>query len=150
MTAVTPLWRLLVMGALLAVLAGGSAQGSAAPRLRMVDASPVWLAGSGFAPGERVRVHARAGLAHRTRHARADAHGRFRVRFAHLAHDLCSESLSATATGVYGHRATLKRARRRCPPALDPPPVVAPAPKPGPGPGPDPCLTGRRACPPSL
>ena len=153
---VPPVWRLLATAALLVAIAlvvGGPAQGAAAPRLRMVGASPLRLAGSGFSAGERVRVRARAGLAKRTRHVRADSHGRFRVRFAHLAQDPCSTSLRATATGSGGHRASLERARRLCPPALDPPspgPTTGPAPKPAPGPAPDPCLTGGRACPPSL
>ena len=69
MTAGTPIGRLLAAGALLAALAllvGGSAQGRAAtPKLRMLDASPVRLAGSGFSPGERVRVRVRTGGAKR-------------------------------------------------------------------------------------
>ncbi len=155
MTAVPPVWRLLAAATFLvalALLVGGSAQGAAAPRLRVVDASPVRLAGSGFAPGERVRVRARAGLTRRTRHVRAGSNGRFRVRFAHLAQDPCSESLRATATGSDGHRATVRRAPRLCPPAMDPPaspaPTAAPAPKPGPGPAPDPCVADGRECPP--
>jgi hypothetical protein len=154
MTAVPPVWRLIFTGLVLAalvLLAGSAAQGAGAAKLRVLDPSPVRLAGSGFSPGERVRVRARIGLAKRSQRVRADADGRFRVRFAHLAQDPCSQSLRATAKGSDGHRATLKRVRRLCPPALDPPspaPPAAPAPKPGPAP--DPCLTSGRACPPSL
>jgi hypothetical protein len=157
MTAVPPLWRFLAAGAVLAALAllVGSAQGhSGAPKLRLVDASPLRIVGSGFSSGERVRVRARAGGAKRTRHVRANADGRFRVRFARLAQDPCSESMSATAVGSDGHRATLKHVRRQCPPDLRPEATAAPddppASQPGPGPAPDPCLTGGRACPPSL
>ena len=50
LTVVPPVWRLLASVAVLAglaVIAGGSAQGAGAPKLRMVGASPVRLAGSG-------------------------------------------------------------------------------------------------------
>lgn len=155
MAAVTPVWRFLAVGALLPALAwfvGGSAQGrAAAPKLRMLDASPLRLAGSGFSPGERVRVRARTGLAKRSRRVRADSDGRFRVRFARLAQDPCSGSLAATATGSDGHRASLKHAQRQCPPSSDPPGGGSDEPPtPAPEPPPDPCLSGRRACPPAL
>ena len=69
MTAATPVWRFLAAGALLAALAlivGGSAPARAAtPKLRLLDASPVRLAGSGFSPRERVRVRVRTGGAKR-------------------------------------------------------------------------------------
>ena len=93
MTAVPPVLEARLRGRscspALALLAGGSAQGADAAKLRVLDASPVRLAGSGFSPGERVRVRVRAGLAKRSRRVRANADGRFRVRFAELAQDPC-------------------------------------------------------------
>jgi hypothetical protein len=120
MTAAAPVWKLFVAGALLAALAlvaGNSAPARAATtKLRLLDASPVRLAGSGFFPRERVRVSVRTGGAKRTRRVRANSHGRFRVKFKHLAQDPCSDSLSATAVGSAGHVTSLTRVRRICPP----------------------------------
>ena len=88
--------RLLVALALLALTAV-PAQGRSQPRLRPVGISPVRLAGEGFSPGERVRVRARVGGRKRTKHVRAGAHGRFRVRFAELERNPCTQTLRAPA-----------------------------------------------------
>jgi hypothetical protein len=149
MAVIKPVWRYLSVAvpfAALALVLVVSAQGRASsPHLRLLDASPVRIAGSGFAAGERVRVRARAGGAKRTRHVRANAHGRFRVRFKHLAQDPCGESLSVTARGSDGHRASLKRLARMCPIPVDPAPGGG-----GQEPPPDqPCHQTGRPCPPA-
>ena len=106
------------MLAAIALISGGSAQARAAsPKLRLLDASPVRIAGSGFFPRERVRVSVRTGGAKRTRRVRANSRGRFRVTFKHLAQDACADSLSATAVGSAGHVISLTRVRRICPPS---------------------------------
>ena len=93
----------------------------------------------------------RTGGAKRTRRVRANSRGRFRVRFKHLAQDPCSDSLSATAVGSFGHVTSLTRVRRLCPPRTDPPASSGGSggarddPRP-----PDPCVSGARQCPPAL
>ena len=137
------------MLAALALIVGGSAPARAAtPKLRMLDASPVRLAGSGFSPRERVRVRVRTGGAKRTRRVRANSHGRFRVTFRHLAQDPCGDSLSATAVGSFGHVTSLTRVRRLCP-STDTPGSSSGATGTKASP-PDPCLSGDGQCPPSL
>ena len=154
MTAATPVWRYLAAGALLAALAliiGGSAPaGASTPRLRMLDASPVRLAGSGFSPRERVRVRVRTGGSKRTRRVRANSRGRFRVTFRHLAQDPCRDSLSATAVGSAGHVTSLTKVRRLCPPSTDTPGSSGSGQGTSNPPPADPCLNGDRQCPPSL
>ncbi len=159
MTAHTRVLRWVSCGALLLLLTAGiaaaaegdssSAHSSAAPRLRLLDRSPVRVAGSGFAPGELVRVRARAGEARRSRRVQANSRGRFRASFPALSQDPCNQSLSVTATGSAGHRASLKRQQRLCPPALVPPPTGGKPPPPPPVP-PDPCNADGRYCPVAL
>ena len=92
-------------------------------------------------------MRVRTGGAKRTRRVRANSRGRFRVTFRHLAQDPCSDSLSATAVGSFGHVASLTQVRRLCPPSTDTPGSS------GGGGGsrglaaPDPCLTGDAAVP---
>jgi hypothetical protein len=127
----------LVLGALFAPAATASAAS-----LRMVDASPLRLAGAGFSPRERVRVVVRLGETRRVRHVRAGARGRVRVSFRHLAAvDACGPGLTATATGSAGHRATLKLPPRMCPVEQGGGDVLPPPPPQ------DPCTVGERFCP---
>jgi hypothetical protein len=105
--------RLLVALVLLAV-AAVPAHGQVQPRLRPLGLSPVRLAGEGFAPGERVRVRAFVGGRKRTKHVRAGAHGRFRVRFAELSRNPCTQKLKASAVGTKGHDAKLDSAPLNC------------------------------------
>jgi hypothetical protein len=105
--------RLLVALVLLAV-AAVPAQGQVQPRLRPLALSPVRLAGEGFSPGERVRVRAWVGGQKRTKHVRAGKHGRFRVRFAELSRNPCTQKLKASAVGANGHDATLDSAPLNC------------------------------------
>jgi hypothetical protein len=121
--------RLLVALALLA-FAAVPAQGQVQPRLRPLGISPVRLSGEGFSPGERVRVRAWVGGHKRTKHVRAGKHGRFRVRFAELSRNPCTQKLKASAVGTKGHDARLERAPLNC----ESPP--------------DRCTDGADACPP--
>jgi hypothetical protein len=105
--------RLLVALVLLAV-AAAPAQGRTPPKLRPLGISPVRLAGSGFSPGERVRVRAFVGGHKRTKHVRAGKHGRFRVRFAELTRNPCTQKLKATAVGTEDHDAALESAPLNC------------------------------------
>ena len=127
--------RLLVALALVALTAV-PAYGQVQPRLRQLGISPVRLSGEGFSPGERVRVRAFVGGHKRTKRVRAGEHGRFRVRFAELSRNPCTQKLRATAVGSKGHRATLEsvpfpcdRPPDRCTDAADacPPPRGEPS-----------------------
>jgi len=104
-----------------ATAAGGSDRAcSGTPGLRLVDSRPVKLEGSGFCARERLRVRAHAGDSTRSRRVRADAAGRFRVRFRALHHDRCADSLTAFAMHSGDVRASLKRPRKQCPVPLPP------------------------------
>jgi hypothetical protein len=87
------------------------------PALRLVTLSPVSVHGSGFGARERVRVrlwtHDEVTA---TRHVRATRRGGFTVSFARVLIDRCS-AFNVTAVGRSGRKATLGRARFRCPPA---------------------------------
>jgi hypothetical protein len=134
--------RLLVALALLAV-AAVPAQAQSIPKLRPLALSPVRLAGSGFSPGERVRVRARVGGEKRTHVVHAGKHGRFRVRFAQLTRNPCTQTLKATAVGSKGHRASLESVHLNC---ENPPDRCTDAREPCPPP--DRCPAGARTCPP--
>jgi hypothetical protein len=135
--------RLFVALALLAV-AAVPAQGQSVPKLRPLGISPVRLAGSGFSPGERVRVRAHVGGNKRTRVVHAGKHGRFRVRFAQLTRNPCAQTLRASAVGSKGHRASLESVHLNC---ENPPDRCSDAREPCPPPVR--CPTATRTCPPS-
>lgn len=119
--------------------AGGPAPCASSASLRLVDSSPVTLAGSHFCAGERLRVRASAGGERRSHRVRAGARGRFRTSFPGLPYDPCTTDLRGSATGPDGVRASLKRPQRQCPVPLDPgqePSGSERAAEPGPG---DPC-----------
>jgi hypothetical protein len=78
-----------------------------------MDASPVAFRGTGFKPGERVRISVYAGE-RATKRTAAGARGRFVVRFAGLDPNACS-GFSALAVGNEGSRASFKRAPGMCP-----------------------------------
>jgi hypothetical protein len=103
---------------LVAIAAGqrddaGSAAGK--PRLS-VDFSPFAVGGSGFRPGETVRVMVR-GAAAPTRTVKANAAGQISVRFPGLSDD-CPRFLIITAIGDKGSRAQIRRMPPAC--GLDP------------------------------
>lgn len=94
----------------------------ATPRLRVIDASPLTLAGSSFRSRESVRLTVRQDDVRATRLLRATLAGRFTARFlAESLGDRCGGVLWATAVGSRGSRATLKLPQPLCPPALSPP-----------------------------
>ena len=103
---------------LVVALAAGTASLAAAnattrPALRLVDAGPVVLRGTGFKAREHVRVAVYA----QTRAAKrvtANLHGTFTVRFAGLDPNACA-GFSATAVGDEGSRASFKRPPGQCP-----------------------------------
>jgi len=138
-----------VVALLVLAIAAQAAQGShATPSLRLVDMSPVRLAGVGFSPGERVRVRVWSGSERQVRRVRANSRGRFRASFTVVGtHDPCNEWLAATASGSAGHGASLKRPPRLCPPALDPPAASEEDAPPMPAGGP--CGRNPRDCPPA-
>jgi hypothetical protein len=100
--------------------AGGVAAGGVGsdenrtPRLRLADAAPLTLRGTGFAPGERVRVTVAAART-RTKRLVAGRSGTFVARFAGITVHRC-DGLFAQASGSEGSLARLKRPQTFCPP----------------------------------
>jgi hypothetical protein len=95
-------------------LAVPATAGQGGAKLRLVQDSPLTLAGSGFRGGESVRVRLVAPT-FRTKVARANAAGRFVVRFANPG---CVAGLViATARGLRSDRtASYRRLGLACPP----------------------------------
>ena len=94
---------------------GGLVRGAATiePRLRLLDADPVAIRGTGFKAHERVRVTVYAGeLA--AKRVVAGSRGRFVVRFPALDPNACS-GFWASAVGNQGSRASFKRSPGMCP-----------------------------------
>ena len=98
------------VAATLVAVSVASAERSARPALAVADETPVVLRGSGFKPGERVRVFLQAGEGKWTRTTEAGSAGGFTVRFP-LALPGCGQP-SAHAFGSEGSRARLLPARR--------------------------------------
>ena len=103
----------------LALLA--AARMDASPSLTPSSLTPLALRGTGFAPGEAVRVELVPGRGRRpaVRSVEANRDGRFRVGFDLVALEPCRGTVVATATGLRGSRATWKRPCR--PPHEQPP-----------------------------
>jgi hypothetical protein len=99
--------RWLAVAATLVALAAPSAA-TAAPTLRVVTASPLVVAGAGFAPGERVVVTAITLTGPRIARVRASAAGRFRARLRTVAVG-CGAAVAVRALGESGRRAVLRR-----------------------------------------
>jgi hypothetical protein len=103
-------------GAIFCVAVAGpaAARESVATRLslRLFDASPVTVRGTGFRTHERVTVVVARG-APRVRVARAGANGVFALKLA-IDVNACA-GFSVTATGNQGSHATLKRAPGKSP-----------------------------------
>jgi hypothetical protein len=85
-----------------------------APQLRVVTVAPLHVAGSGFAPSERVSITLTIGAKRRaTIWRRATAAGAFSARFSPLiATDVCRGLLTVRAVGATGSRATVRHSRR--------------------------------------
>ena len=111
--------RLLAIGVLAVVLVpAGAAQQRRAPALRVVDWAPFTVRGSGFAAGEKVQLTLRTGRPRaivRTTSATGD--GTFRAGFGLVAVAPCHGTLSVTARGSRGSRASLKQPCR--PPSVE-------------------------------
>jgi len=74
--------------------------------------APVTVAGSHFAPRERVKVQ----FGEVQRVARSSASGTFVVRFAQSA-DPCNDAVIVMARGATGDSASVKESARACPPS---------------------------------
>jgi hypothetical protein len=96
------------------VAAGGADSENRTPRLRLADAAPLTLRGTGFVPHERVRVTV-AVRTTRTKRVVAGRSGAFVARFAGNAVHRC-DGLFAQASGSEGSLARLKRPPTFCPP----------------------------------
>jgi hypothetical protein len=84
--------------------------------LELVGTHPVAVHGTGFRAYERIRVVLVRPSGVMRRRTRAGTGGRFTKRFPAVAIDRC-DSISISATGQAGSRATLlRRAPRGCPP----------------------------------
>jgi hypothetical protein len=110
------------VGAVVAVAAFAAGQRDDAdsaggkPRLS-VDLAPLVVGGSGFRPGETVRITVR-GVAVAPRTDTASVAGRISVRFPGVRLLQCPKLLIITATGNKGSRAQLRRMPTAC--GLDP------------------------------
>jgi hypothetical protein len=107
---------LLAAGAFAVGVAAGSAgsDGNRTARLQLADTAPLTLRGTGFAPGERVRVTVTA-MTTRTKRVVAGRSGRFLVSLAGVPYDRCL-GMSAQAVGSEGSLARLKLPQPLCPP----------------------------------
>jgi hypothetical protein len=117
---------LAIAGVIVALLGAAwsrAPDGGTRAALRVVDSTPLTVAGSGFVGRERVSLRLRVG--HRrpaVRSVRATQGGSFRVAFGPLlAVDPCEGAVVITATGSRGSTASWKRACR--PPSTRPPRV---------------------------
>jgi hypothetical protein len=70
------------------------------PALRAVSSLPLTLTGSGFRPGEQVRVAIEIGSLHTSRPARATMHGAFTLRLPGVRLNYCARPLSIVAHGA--------------------------------------------------
>ena len=110
--------RIVVAAAVLALSVSdlrGEPSAEPRPTLRPSAFAPLVLRGAGFLAHEHVRVTLRVGDRRAsTRVTRADARGRFVVRYGGLLFvtDPCEGMLVASAAGSHGSRATYTRACR--------------------------------------
>jgi hypothetical protein len=112
---------LAIAAAVVALVPAATAGRQADAALRVVDWTPLTVRGTGFAPGEHVRLTLRTGRPRAvSRTARAGSAGTFRAAFGlFVALEPCRGSIVVTATGSRGSRASVKRA---ClPPSTAPP-----------------------------
>jgi hypothetical protein len=103
----------LVALAVLAAAAGaGLAAAKSTPLLRLTSRSPVTVAGTHFAPRERVKVR----LGPLLKVVRVSPAGSFVARFG-VNSDPCNDTLLITAVGAAGESVRLKTFARMCPPS---------------------------------
>jgi hypothetical protein len=111
---------LLAVVLVLSFNVGGAAnQGAAAakPRLRVAALSTFTVVGTGFRPGETVRVSAHTPERDAAKQDVADADGSFSVRLGRLKLDKCPDYMIA-ASGNKGSRAVQRSIPRAC--GIDP------------------------------
>jgi hypothetical protein len=106
---------LLAVGLVLVFGVGGSAeQGAAAkPRLSVAAAGQFSVAGTGFRPGETVRVRVQAGDHDLEKRGVASADGKLGMRFRNVKLGSCQEYF-VTASGNKGSRAFARNFPRAC------------------------------------
>jgi hypothetical protein len=109
--------RTAVLAAAALAVAAASAPAATGPQLLLARDAPLTVAGVRFHAGEHVTVRYAGSGGPLTRAAVAGARGGFVVRFAHVDYDPCT-TMSITAVGSDGSRASLRTDRRECPPAL--------------------------------
>jgi hypothetical protein len=109
----------ITMLAAAAAMSAGLAQGgqAAKPQLRFAGLSPFVVVGTGFRPGEMVRVAVRADGSAASARDRAGRAGTIRVSFTRLRLAKCPTYVVA-ATGDKGSRAVLRSIPRPC--GIDP------------------------------
>jgi CelD/BcsL family acetyltransferase involved in cellulose biosynthesis len=78
------------------------------PTLRILDFTPLTLAGRGFKPRETVKLVASQAELMRVRKARATAAGRFRTAFTGFNISRCRGTLVLRALGARGSRVTVR------------------------------------------
>jgi hypothetical protein len=100
----------LALAAVTVTAAGAAA--TKAPALRVVDADPLVVRGSGFKPGERVLVRASGRTAPLAKRVRASRTGVFTVRFDAL-YDYCGVNL-VRAIGTRSGDVRIRPSKRFC------------------------------------
>ena len=111
--------RLLMAALLAAVVATPVADAAVAPRLALVDRSPLVVRGSGFRPSERVVVTALTASGPRRVTVRATPAGRFSATL-RLANQPCGRAFFVRAVGGAGSVATVRIPGAPCvPPPID-------------------------------
>jgi hypothetical protein len=100
------------------VASAAAAQTQRTPRIWLVSARPVTVAGTQFMPGERVRVTADLGAASLSKTITASRLGRFTARWTRSVTDSCYSTF-LRATGSRGSKAVWKLVAE-CAPPLDP------------------------------
>jgi hypothetical protein len=107
----------LVAACVAALAVGTTAQAQGAPKLRVVDTTPLVVAGNGFQPAERVTVTAMTTLGPRIVRLRASTTGTFRAWF-QISPRPCTRPFAIRARGAAGSVATVTM---RVPPCIPPP-----------------------------
>lgn len=110
--------KALLIAALLGIVGvSGLAAGSSGslPKLRIVTAPPLQVAGTGFKPGEQVKIVLFVSPKKWMKEMRAGISGRFVVTFSRPFVDRCS-TFTVNARGDLGSRASVRsRPRADCP-----------------------------------
>jgi hypothetical protein len=107
----------LVAACAAAIAVGTTAQAQGSAKLRVVDTTPLVVAGSGFQASERVTVTAMTTLGLRIVRLRASTAGTFRAGF-RISTRPCTRPFAIRARGAAGSVATVTM---RVPPCIPPP-----------------------------